>query len=57
MLNVVEVAPAATVADSGAVNGAVTGARVTTVPPAGAGFDTARVQVPVVLGLIADGVH
>ena len=57
MLKVVEVAPAATVADSGAVNGAVTGARVTTDPPAGAGFDRARVQVLVVLGFIAEGEH
>ena len=57
MLNVVEVAPAATVADSGAVNGAPTGARVSAVPPAGAGIDTARVQVLVELGPIAGGEH
>jgi hypothetical protein len=49
-LNVVEVAPAATVTEAGTVSTVLVFVRVTAAPPAGAAFVSVTVQVPEAFG-------
>jgi hypothetical protein len=57
IVKIVDVAPAATVSVAGAVSRAEVEVIATALPPAGAGFERLTVQLPLVFGSRAVGVH